>query len=96
MRIEESSSARINGLYPGEISSVHSKSARRMLVAAGHSGRQFNPAMGRVLGSWVSISLFLSLSLSLCVRVCLCILLCMFVHDVCRGVCVNGCGCVGG
>ena len=74
MRIEESSSACINGLYPGEISSVHSKSARRMLVAAGHSGRQFNPAMGRVLGSWVSISLFLSLtlSLSLSLYVCVC------------------------
>ena len=72
MRIEESSSACINGLYPGEISSVHSKSARRMLVAAGHSGRQFNAAMGRVLGSWVSLSHFLSFFLSLCT--------CVFVH----------------
>ena len=32
---------------------VHSRRAREMLRAAGHSGRQFNPAMGRVLGSWV-------------------------------------------
>ena len=53
VRIEKSTSARINALYPGEISQVHSKRARLMLQAAGHSGRQFNPAMGRVLGSWV-------------------------------------------
>jgi hypothetical protein len=53
VRIEKSTSARINGLYPGEISSVHSTRARQMLQEAGHSGRQFNPAMGRVLGAWV-------------------------------------------
>jgi hypothetical protein len=110
VRVERSSSARVNALYPGEISSVraarasrlrarcgrgcgrasvfrgavaalvraavcvhhgntrcclndagshgmmtqvHSRRARAMLRAAGHSGRQFNPAMGRVLGSWV-------------------------------------------
>ena len=53
VRIENSTSSCINALYPGEISTVHSERARKMLRDAGHSGRQFNPAMGRVLGSWV-------------------------------------------
>jgi len=57
VRVESSTSVYINSLYPGEITSVHSKRARRMLMRAGHSARQFNPAMGIVLGSTVCTSI---------------------------------------
>jgi hypothetical protein len=40
-------------LYPGEVSAVLAPSARALLRAAGHSGRQFNHAMGAVLGAHV-------------------------------------------
>ena len=64
VRIESSTSVYLNSLYPGEITSVHSKRARRMLMHVGHSARQFNPAMGIVLGSTVTSSiLYLRLSL---------------------------------
>ncbi|KAJ1639384.1 hypothetical protein T492DRAFT_114515 [Pavlovales sp. CCMP2436] len=53
VRVEFSDSAAIEGLYPGEISSVIAPAARALLRAAGHSGRQWNFAMGRVLGSRV-------------------------------------------
>lgn len=53
VRIEKSTTARVDGLCPGEISSVHSQRALQMLQEAGHSGRQFNPAIGRVLGAWL-------------------------------------------
>lgn len=42
----------LNALYPGEFSSVFAPRATALLRAAGHSGRQFNFAMGRVLGAW--------------------------------------------
>ena len=42
----------LNALYPGEISSVFTPRATRVLIQANHTGRQFNFAMGRVLGAW--------------------------------------------
>jgi hypothetical protein len=52
VRIESCSSRALNALYPGEISSVITPRATELLKRANHSGRQFNFAMGRVLGSW--------------------------------------------
>ena len=52
VRIESSSSSTINALYPGDFSSVFAPRATALLRAANHSGRQFNFAMGRVLGAW--------------------------------------------
>eukprot|EP00966_Prymnesium_polylepis_P330026 7385700-Prymnesium_polylepis.1 len=52
VRIESCTSAVLNALYPGEISSVFSARASQLLISANHTGRQFNFAMGRVLGSW--------------------------------------------
>lgn len=53
VRVEFCDSAAVEALYPGEISSVISGAARSLLVRAGHSGRQWNFAMGRVLGPHV-------------------------------------------
>ena len=52
VRIEASTSAQLNSIHPGEISSVISPRARNVLTLSGHSGRQFNWGMGRVLGAW--------------------------------------------
>jgi len=52
-RIENSSSEHINSHFPGEVSPVLSPASRALLRRAGHSGRQFNAAMGRVLSSAV-------------------------------------------
>mmetsp|Transcript_10675 Transcript_10675/g.33789 ORF Transcript_10675/g.33789 Transcript_10675/m.33789 type:complete len:362 (+) Transcript_10675:764-1849(+) len=52
VRVEACSSAAVNALYPGDFSSVFSPRAVALLRASGHSGRQFNFAMGRVLGAW--------------------------------------------
>ena len=52
VRIESSTSHVLNALYPGEISSVFTPRAIEVLRSANHTGRQFNFAMGRVLGSW--------------------------------------------
>ena len=52
VRVESSTSSVINALYPGEISSVITPRATQVLRDANHTGRQFNFAMGRVLGSW--------------------------------------------
>ncbi|KAJ1472830.1 hypothetical protein T484DRAFT_1974463 [Baffinella frigidus] len=52
VRIESSTSQVLNSLYPGEISSVFTLRATRVLTQANHTGRQFNFAMGRVLGAW--------------------------------------------
>ena len=52
VRVESSTSSVINALYPGEIGSVITPRATWVLKGANHSGRQFNFAMGRVLGSW--------------------------------------------
>ena len=52
VRVESSTSSVINALYPGEISSVITPRATQVLRDSNHTGRQFNFAMGRVLGSW--------------------------------------------
>ncbi|KAJ1459572.1 hypothetical protein M885DRAFT_613180 [Pelagophyceae sp. CCMP2097] len=52
VRIESSTSHVLNSLYPGEISSVITPRATHVLTQANHTGRQFNFAMGRVLGAW--------------------------------------------
>lgn len=52
VRIESCTSRTLNALYPGEISSVIGDRATAILQHSNHSGRQFNFAMGRVLGSW--------------------------------------------
>jgi hypothetical protein len=52
VRVEACTSPTLNALYPGEFSSVFAPRASALLRAANHSGRQFNFAMGRVLGAW--------------------------------------------
>ena len=52
VRVEACTSPTLNALYPGDFSSVFAPRAIAVLRAAGHSGRQFNFAMGRVLGAW--------------------------------------------
>ena len=52
VRVEACTSPTLNALYPGDFSSVFAPRATALLRAANHSGRQFNFAMGRVLGAW--------------------------------------------
>ena len=52
VRVEACTSPTLNALYPGDFSSVFAPRATAVLRAANHSGRQFNFAMGRVLGAW--------------------------------------------
>jgi len=51
-RERESSELETRQLRTGDFSSVFSPRAVALLRASGHSGRQFNFAMGRVLGAW--------------------------------------------
>ena len=50
VRVESTSSAFLNHLYPGEITSLLDPGTRRMLKLAGHATRQFNPKARRILG----------------------------------------------
>ena len=52
VRIEACTSSQINAIYPGDFSSIFDPRAASLLRAAAHSGRQFNFAMGCVLGAW--------------------------------------------
>jgi len=52
VRVEACTSPTLNALYPGDFSAVFAPRATALLRAANHSGRQFNFAMGRVLGAW--------------------------------------------
>ena len=52
VRVEACNSTSLNALYPGEISSAFHPRAAEALKASGHSGRQWNWGMGRVLGAW--------------------------------------------
>ena len=48
MRIEHTTSATINGLFPGELTPVLTAGARRYLRAANHTGRMWNSAVSQV------------------------------------------------
>jgi len=50
VRIEASSSTFLNSLYPGDISSEIDPRSREQLRLVGHTGRQYNPTVRRVLG----------------------------------------------
>ena len=50
VRVEATSSDHLNGLYPGEITSLLAPRTRALLRLSGHATRQFNPKARRVLG----------------------------------------------
>ena len=48
VRIEHTTSATINDLFPGELTPVLTAGARRYLRAANHTGRMWNSAVSQV------------------------------------------------
>ena len=55
VRVEASSSVRLNALAPAEVSTELSPRVRELLQRSGHIGRQFNPTVRHVFGHEVSV-----------------------------------------
>ncbi|KAL1514558.1 hypothetical protein AB1Y20_003653 [Prymnesium parvum] len=50
VRVEASTSTYLNSLYPADITSKIDPRSREMLLAVGHTARQYNPTVRRVVG----------------------------------------------
>ncbi|KAK3237090.1 hypothetical protein CYMTET_52816 [Cymbomonas tetramitiformis] len=49
VRVEGTNSTWLNSIYPGEVTRDLDPRARRLLQLAGHTGRQWNPSLARIL-----------------------------------------------